>query len=46
MGVLVRDFSQGGSLYGISGEAGFRSAMILDGPNKTIKARCKGEDQK
>ena len=31
---------QGGSLYGSSGEAGFR-LLILDGPRKIIKARCK-----
>ena len=42
VGVLARDFSQGGSLCGSSGEAGFRSS-ILDGPSKSIKARCKEE---
>ena len=42
VGVLVRDFSQGGSLCGRSGEAGFRSS-ILDGPIKNIKARHKEE---
>lgn len=40
VGVLARVFSQGGSLYGSSGEAGFRLS-ILDGPRKTVKARCK-----
>lgn len=38
VGVLAQDFSQGGSLYGSSGEAGFRSS-ILDGPSKTIKGQ-------
>lgn len=42
VGVLARVFSQGGSLYGRSGDAGFRSS-ILDGPRKSIKARCKEE---
>lgn len=36
VGVLARDLSQGGSLYGRSGEAGFRSS-ILEGPRKNIK---------
>ena len=36
VGVLARDFSQGGSLCGSSGEAGFRSS-ILDGPRKSIR---------
>jgi hypothetical protein len=44
VGVLARDFSQGGSLCGSSGEAGFRSSMILDGPSKTIKVGCKEEE--
>jgi hypothetical protein len=37
VGVLARVFSQGGSLYGSSGEAGFWLS-ILDGPRKTVKA--------
>ena len=42
VGVLARDFSQGGSLWGRSGEAGFRSS-IRDGPRQSIKARYKEE---
>jgi len=34
VGVLARDFSQGSSLCGSSGEAGFRSSMILEGPSE------------
>lgn len=38
--LLARDFSQGGSLCGSSGEAGFRSSTILSGPSKVIRTGC------
>ena len=42
VGVLARDLSQGGSLYGRSGEAGFRSSILV-GPRKSVEVRYKEE---